>query len=236
MMVAIRYLISDGCGRLIGKSLIPSEEDVFVKEESFLLLRAGVIFLLVYLLLFVKKKQKHFGVHRLVLMTFKGMPTKKRCECNHINGIKTDNRIENLEWCSRKENIRHSYRIGLSKRGEDHGRAKLKEKDVLMVIELLKRDVSIKEISKRLKISAPSISQINTGRNWSHLSSCFPISKKTNRGENHYKTKLKEKDVVEIKKLLRNKKLKQTEIGRMFNVSGDDISQIKMKTRWSHIS
>lgn len=54
--------------------------------------------------------RKNFSIHRLVALTFLENTENKPC-VNHINWIKTDNRIENLEWCTRSENTIHSYRI-----------------------------------------------------------------------------------------------------------------------------
>jgi hypothetical protein len=77
-------------------------------------------------------KEKQSLTHRLVAKTFIPNPNNYP-QVNHINGIKTDNRVENLEWTTRSGNAQHALKTGLRKAGEQHLQAKISNAEVIEI-------------------------------------------------------------------------------------------------------
>lgn len=108
-------------------------------------------------------KRQPLLVHRLVAQAFIPNPENKP-EVNHINGDKTDNRVENLEWVTHSENMRHAYVTGLKKnaQGVASVRSKFTEEQVLY-IRNNPDGMNIIQLSKMFSVNPQTISNIQQG-------------------------------------------------------------------------
>lgn len=114
---------------------------------------------------------KKFLVHRLVAIAFIPNPEGKP-QVNHINGIKRDNKLSNLEWVTRSENQKHSIEIGLrSARGEKNSQSKLTKEQVLEIYHSNERGFIL---CKNYNIKQSTICDIKSGRSWYHITGAEP--------------------------------------------------------------
>lgn len=116
------------------------------------------------------KKIKNYPIHRLVAETFIPNPENKPM-VNHIDGDKTNNCVNNLEWVTPKENTQHALREGLMNPpvGERCASSKYNENQVLEVIKLLSKGKRNIEVSRLTGVDARSVSNIRNKKRWSYL-------------------------------------------------------------------
>lgn len=104
-------------------------------------------------------------IHHLVLEAFSG-PRPDGYEGCHNNGVRTDNRSENLRWDTAAANQRDRVEHGTSNRGERCGCAVLTEEQVLEIMRSAER-TSV--LAKQLGVAPQTISGIRCGWKWNHL-------------------------------------------------------------------
>lgn len=116
--------------------------------------------------------QRDVKVHRLVAGAFLGPPPTPLHQINHKNGVKSDNRVENLEWVTQSGNQRHRHDVLKhgALRGEQQGNSKLTEVEAREIIWRGEAGECHRVIAADYGISRPAVSRIVSGKAWRHLS------------------------------------------------------------------
>jgi DNA-binding CsgD family transcriptional regulator len=179
-------------------------------------------------------------VHRLVAEAFFGPAPSPDHEVNHRNGDKNINTTENLEWVTRRENLRHAREelgvkmTNVRPRGEQQGHSVLTRRDVERIRELYASGEHIQaELAEMFGVSKSAISLVVRGENWRHVGG--PISNIPARGEACYNAKLTRDDVVEIRRLYATGGYSYREIGEMFGISPVSAFDVVRRRTWKHV-
>ncbi len=130
--------------------------------------------------LYINGKPKRFLLHRLVLISF-SPSSNKSLHVNHKNGIKSDNRLQNLEWVNRSQNMQHAKNMGLlnikkgtanhlhckNHKGSNNPAKKLDTQKVEQIRLILKnQEFKPKHIAEMFNISVHTVNAIKYNKIW----------------------------------------------------------------------
>lgn len=110
---------------------------------------------------------KEITVHKLVLEAF-ACKRPSGMECAHRNGVRADNRLENLRWATPRENARDRAMHGTEVRGTDRATSKLNERDIVAIRSLSGR-YSHRAIAKMFNVGKTTIGGIINRTSWKHV-------------------------------------------------------------------
>lgn len=112
---------------------------------------------------------KQFSIHRLVACAFIDNTYSKK-QVNHMNGIKSDNNLNNLEWSTNQENQEHAFELGLNKieKGEKARNVKLTQKQVDDINSryVYGQKGLAQSLADEYNVSKDTIRSIWYGKNW----------------------------------------------------------------------
>jgi hypothetical protein len=104
-------------------------------------------------------------VHRLVLLAFQG-PPRDGYEAGHLNGVRSDNRIENLSWVTGTENASHRILHGTAPSGERHGGRKITAAQAAAIRAKCSAGMAQRVVAGEFGISQSQVSHIARGLQW----------------------------------------------------------------------
>lgn len=135
---------------------------------------------------------------------------------SRFNGDKTDNRVENLEWCTAAENQRHAVATGLAAQGEEHGSAKLTNEQARYIRDNPEGLTGVK-LAEMFHVDENVISYIQIGKTYKHVGG-------TIRGK--IGTRIPDETRAEIRRLYAQGGISQAALAKQFGINQATVLKI----------
>lgn len=113
-------------------------------------------------------KKVTINLHKIVALAFVPNPSVKP-HINHLDGVKTNNRADNLEWCTPKENIQHAIKLGLIDTSIPSKFIRSNKLTSDQAIEVFNSKGVYKDIGAKFGINRATVSDLKRGLTWSHV-------------------------------------------------------------------
>lgn len=153
-------------------------------------------------------------IHRLLALMFIPNPENKE-QVNHINGVRNDNSLSNLEWATHRENSTHAVETGLYPQG------KINTNMAHLICSRLEKGMDVRSISRELDIPYGAISSIQLRKSWEHVSCQYNLPPIKFMGR-----ALTDDETTMAQRLL-NKRFTQSDIAKFLGVSESRVNMIR---------
>jgi len=187
-----------------------------------------------YLRMTTYPSRKTTGIHRLVLKTFEPNINCDNLQVNHINGLRDDNRLENLEWVTSKENANKRVFVQDLK-GENNPSSILSDTQALEIRNNYDESIRDSEIATHYNVSRSIIMKIRNGTSYTHVGgNIMEKGRYTgSQGSKVHTALLDETDVYKIR--FETSSYTTRELSDKYAVSISVIQRIRKGTTWKHV-
>lgn len=167
-------------------------------------------------------------VHRLIATAYLDNLEDKPC-VNHKDGIKTNNQVENLEWCTYQENTKHAMDTGLHRTEVINDYRTISDHDAAKICDMLEEGSRVKDIAETYGLNHSVICGIKSGKFYRD------ISKDYNFRNVPSQNRVSESKVLKICKLL-SEGLSINAVRLEVKVSHHTVSRIKRRETYTYLS